>query len=671
MGQYAAVKLFVQRAQAVRPDFALHASNAATIAEICHRLDGLPLAIELAAASVKVLPAHSILSRLAERFELPKSNLRDRPDRQQTLRASIGWSYDLLTEEEKAIFRRVSTFAGSFTLESAEAVCQSTGIDRRIVLDALAALTTKSLIRPLEFQPLSQRNDQNPRFTMLQTIREVGLHLLEETGELEAMRGAHAADYEQMAQEAGREIWGASVAEWVSHLDAENENLRATLDYYLAHPQGAEAALRLVGSLWRFWEIRGYVHEGRAWIDRALQRRAEVAPAGRWLALHAAGNLALDQGDYALATRHYRESLQLLLTLQPTLTDADQLKRTRYAIGNTLTNLGRTALFQSQIKEALAFTEQSLNIHRQILGEQSGTHNSQIGIAIPTTNMAMIKLHQSQYAQAATYSNDALAIYRELGDERGIGWNLHILGTVARDRGDYERAAQFYAETMAHFERLSNQADLPPLYLDMGELARLQDNARQAEAEFRRGMALAQALGNKKEMANSLTCLSVIARQRGDFAEASALGERGLTLHREIGDQFGLSDALHNRGWLALRERRLRAAAADFVESLRIKARLGERKGIVALLIALSELASMEPSTAARAARLLAAAESLRLEIGLAVPPVERAEAQARLATIRAKLSEGAFAAAYQEGQLMEMQQAIAYALMDEMQAEG
>jgi predicted ATPase len=660
--QFAAIRLFVQRAQAVKPDFALDSANAATIAEICKRLDGLPLALELTAASVKLLSVQAILARLVERFDLPSRGLRDLPDRQRTLRASIGWSYDLLTAEEKALFRRLCIFSGSFALEVAEVLCRKTGSDEMLVLDIVASLVSKSLLKPFDAGEHDPRF--TPRFSMLETIREFGLKQLEAEGEIQAVRAAHAAYYDELAQEADREIWGAAVAEWISRLDMENENLRAALSYYLAHPEGAEAALRMAGSLWRFWEIRGYIQEGRAWFDRALRRRAEVPPAGQWLPLHGAGNLANDQGEYAIANQHYLDALHLLQGMLPELTEALKIARTRRAIANTLANLGHTAMLRSQWEEAVAFSQEAIDIHRQLLAEGViSRFSSLVGLAIPITNLGMIKFYQSDYEQAAAFSSEGLTIYREVGDERGIGWNLHTLGTVARDRGDYDKAAKLFQEAKFLLEKLSNKADMVALCRDLGELARVQGDDEKAEKEFQVGLALAQELGDKKEIANLLDRLSLLARRQDSFATAFALSNESIAMQRDLGNLLDLSHSLQSRGELALAQADFCAASTDLQESLRLKAQLGERKGLVALFKVLASLAMAEGGRAGYAARLLAAAERLRLAIGVAIPPCERDVDDARANAIRVALGQDAFTAAWAEGQAMELEEAIAYAL--------
>jgi predicted ATPase len=656
LAQVAAIKLFVQRAQAAKPSFVLNQANAAAVAEICKRLDGLPLALELAAASIKILSAQALLTRLTERFDLPHTGARDAPDRQRTLHASIQWSYDLLAEGERALFRRLAVFRGSFALEAAEVLCQRTGLGEIDVLTGVAALCDKSLVKPLE------TGEDEPRFTLLETLREFGLRQLAAAGEAEAVQESHADYYYQLVQEAGRQIWGANIAAAVHRLDMENDNLRAALNYSLNQAEGAARSLGLAGSLWRFWEIRGYIVEGRAWLDRALQQPTETPPPDRWLALHGAGNLALDQGEYEVANEHYRESLQRLQARLASLTEPAAIVRTQYNIANTLNNLGHAALMQSDFEQAAGFAAEALALHRQLIG----TFNSKVGIGLTLETLAQIKLHQSHYREAEAFSREGLALYRDLGDERGIGWNLLILGTIARERGEYEQAAQRYQECLLLLEKLSNQADMPALYYHWGELARQQGADAQAEAHYQAGLTLAQALGSKKDIAMLLDGLSILACQRAHDEQATSLSEQSLALHREIGNRFGLSEALYNRGQIAYAQQDYAAAATYYTESLALKAQLGDQRGLVHSFKAFAALAMTPPSQPERAARLLGAAETLRRAIGISTMAASRQQDEMMIRTLQTDLGESAFARAWAAGAAMELTQAVAYARGEE-----
>jgi tetratricopeptide (TPR) repeat protein len=553
-----------------------------------------------------------------------------------------------LADEEKAFFRRLAVFRGSFALEAAEVLCRESGLAETDVLATIAALVDKSLLNSFE------SSEFQSRFTMLETIREFGQKQLVERGEATRVWAAYAAYYGQLAQEAEAGVWGATIAAWMSQLDLEIDNLRAALAYYLAHAEGAERSLQLAGSLWRFWEMRGYILEGRTWLDQALQRREEASPSGRWLALLGAGNLAVDQGDYAIGRQHYLESLHLLQTILPSLEDAEAIMRTREGIANNLINIGHIAIFQSDFAQAVAYTEEALALHRQM--------NNKVGMAISITNLAMIRLHQSQYDQAEQLSLESLALYQALGDERGIGWNLGWLGAIARERGDYARAAKLYKDCRLIYEKLSSQADLAPLYLDMGDLASQQGDDAQAEAHYQAGFTLAQALGGKKDLAMLLDRLSMIACQRRAYEQATTLSEQSLALHREIGNRFGLSESLHTLGRIAYAQQAYEIAAAHYTESLELKSQVGDQRGLVQLFKAFAALALTAQSQPERAARLLGAAEKLRRVIGIGAPPATRNEDETMIKVLRTSLGETAFAQAWVAGEAMELAQAIIYA---------
>ncbi|HEY9230648.1 MAG TPA: NB-ARC domain-containing protein, partial [Blastocatellia bacterium] len=289
-----AVALFLQRAIAVKPDFAVSQENARAIAEICVRLDGLPLAIELAAARIKMLSPQSLLARMEKRFHLLTGGARDLPARQQTMRDAIAWSYELLSEDEKRLFRRLAVFAGGCTLEAIEAVCDSTNDLRVDVLSGVASLVDKSLVRQSE-----QGDGNETPFRMLETIREYGLECLASAGEIDTLRQQHAAFYVALAEEAEPELKGSWQVAWLERLEREHRNLRAALQW--ARESGnLEAGLRLSGALWRFWRVRDHFSEARAWLEEFVTR-AEASgdlTAARAKALMGLSAIIIIMGDY-------------------------------------------------------------------------------------------------------------------------------------------------------------------------------------------------------------------------------------------------------------------------------------------------------------------------------------------------------------------------------------
>ncbi len=313
LAQAAAVRLFVARAQAVRPDFTLTEANAATVAGICARLDGLPLALELAAARVAHLPPGALLARLAPRLPLLTGGARDLPARQRTMRDAIAWSHDLLQPGEQLLFRRLAVCVGGFTLEAAAGVCQggeasgsrdaggavSSSTSRppdssTSVLHGVAALMDASLLRE------ETGGDEEPRYRMLETVREFGLERLSESGEEKGVLQAHAAYFLALAEAAEPALVGPDAEAWQARLEAEHDNFRAALGWSISGGE-AETALRLGAALWRFWARRGHLHEGRGWLERGLAQAGEGCSRSRARALVRLGNLALDLGDYPRA----------------------------------------------------------------------------------------------------------------------------------------------------------------------------------------------------------------------------------------------------------------------------------------------------------------------------------------------------------------------------------
>jgi predicted ATPase len=316
LSQYAAVALFLQRAQALRPDFRMTSANAPTIAEICVRLDGLPLALELAAARIKLFSPQALLIRLGQRLQVLTSGTRDAPARQQTLRNTIEWSYNLLDASERRLFRQISVFVGGCTLHAVEAVCVALGDEAGAVLNGAASLIDKNLLQQIE------QDEEEPRFVMLETLREFGLECLTTSGETEATRHAHAAYYLQLAEEAVPKWFGPEQKAWFDRLEREHDNLRAALNWLLEQGEERESiemALRLGVALWYFWLIRFHRSEGQDFLERALARSKGITVTVRAKALWAAGNLAGYRGDFARGEVLCQESLALFREVRDTV----------------------------------------------------------------------------------------------------------------------------------------------------------------------------------------------------------------------------------------------------------------------------------------------------------------------------------------------------------------
>lgn len=429
LSQFEAVKLFIERAVSVRPDFRVTNDNAPSVAMICSRLDGLPLAIELAAARIKVLPPHAILVRLERSLDLLTSGARDLPERQRTLRGAIAWSWDLLTEDQRRLFARFGIFANGARLEQAEVVG---GSDLDLdVLEGLSELVDQSLIRQ------SEEPDGESRFWLLATIREYALERLAESGEDEAVRRRHAEAYADLAELAEPELTGIRQGEWLARLDREHDNLRAAIEWATERGEAA-LALRLVSAPWRFWQFRGHLREAAQRQAKALAMpgASGADPRVRYRALEAAGGIQYWLGDYRTAFRFYDESLAVARTL------GDRALVAQALYNRAFTGEGDDP-FQLMRTEGREAAEEALAIWRE-LGDRAG-----VGRALWALGNADGFAEELDRAEAEY--REALEIFRELGDRYYLGWSTFELGNIATRRERWAEAVPFFAESLEVF----------------------------------------------------------------------------------------------------------------------------------------------------------------------------------------------------------------------------
>src|SRR6266516_2938208 len=420
---YTAVALFVQRAQAVLPTFQLTPSTASAVAEICVQLDGLPLAIELAAARVKLLPPQALLARLSRRFEVLTSKARSLPVRQQTLRNTLKWSYDLLDAQEQRLFRRLAVLVGRWTLEAVEAVCYDTQQGGTSVLDGVASLLDKSLLLQVE------EDREEPRFFMLTTVREYGLECLHESGEAEHIQRAHARYFLALAEEAETQYWGAQATAVLERLEREFKDLRAALSW-LVESGEIELALRLGAALWWFWYARGHLSEGRQWLERALSRSAGVEDSVRAKALISVGWFAYQQKDFDRAETLLSESLEVY-----------RLLGDKPYIAASLYRLGLVTWAKGNYPAAQALAEEVMALYNEV-GEKGGIADSLLLLSLAITE-------QGEYARARALAEQALALFREIGDQWAIAYTLIGLARVVLLQGDVESAHILAVESFA------------------------------------------------------------------------------------------------------------------------------------------------------------------------------------------------------------------------------
>jgi predicted ATPase/DNA-binding SARP family transcriptional activator len=495
LSQNEAVDLLVQRARALRPDFAITEANAESVAAISVRLDGLPLAIELAAARTKVLSPEGILARLNRRFELLTGGADDLPSRQRTLRATIDWSYDLLAPRDADLFRGLAVFAGGFTVEAAQAIARATGAD---AVDGISSLIDKSMLQR------SETPGGEPRFRMLETIREYGLERLHDAGQTAAIERRHARFFYSLAQQAELELFGPLQEEWLKRLDAEYDNLQATLDWSVKTLE-ARGGLKMATALWRFWQVRGYLTQGRTQLERLLSltdpsdRCVERAAGKCWLA-----SLAFFQGDHDHARLVFHESLATYRYLG----DAR-------GTGHATYGLAMVAQVAGDYRSSLALSRESETAFRAA-GDDWGKAMTFQGIGQATYCLGSPSV-------ACALFQEGLKRTEALGDRRNIAVFLGLLGTVALQQGDRRAAGRLLEESLAIHRGLGDAWGIPAQLARLGLIAHAGGDHTAARERFTEAVAVRRQTGDRAGLAASLACFAGLALDEGSLRLAARL----------------------------------------------------------------------------------------------------------------------------------------------------
>jgi predicted ATPase/DNA-binding CsgD family transcriptional regulator len=497
LSDYEAIELFLQRAQAVSPDFQLTDRNAPAVAEICLRLDGLPLAIELAAARIMVLAPEGLLARLKSRLKLLTGGARNLPERQRTLQAAIDWSYNLLDPAEQALFRELGVFADGCTFEAIEEVCGA-GAQRLDPLEGVTSLIGKSLLQ-------RQEGTGEPRFLMLETIREYSREKLEEAGELDAAGDRHLDYLVRFAEEAEQGLIGHAQTLWARRMDADQNNLRAALEWSLSTRDRAEAGLRLVGALGRYWQLRGYVGEGQMWFAQLLEKTEPAEPSvERAKVLRFLGVMTFEQGDFAEARSIYEKSLEMSRAL------GDDL-----GVAGALRGLASAALWHGEYDLGLSYNKQALEIGRRL--------GSRFLIAGALSGIGTLLMLKEEYLAAQVPLEESLAIERELGHGTGIANDLTDQGSVAFHLGEYGKARALHEESLGLAREVGVDWVIAKVLARLGVVALRQGDPQRAEALLREGLSRAQVSGNRRWSRWYLVGLAEIARLNGEAPRAAKL----------------------------------------------------------------------------------------------------------------------------------------------------
>ncbi|HZT43461.1 MAG TPA: tetratricopeptide repeat protein [Chthonomonadaceae bacterium] len=587
MEEYEAVRLFIERATAALPTFSITDHNAAPVIHVCQRLDGIPLAIELAAARVRTMPVEQIETRL----QLLTTGNRAALPRQQTLRATIDWSYDLLTEQERRLLRSLSVFAGGWTLEATEAVCTEDSVPDWNVVELLTGLVEKSLV---------VYDEQTERYRLLETIRQYSKDRLMESAEGESACQQHLKYFLQLAEMGEPKLEGAEQAEWLACLEVEHDNLRAALAYCRERTEAAEAGLRLAASLWRFWEVHGYLKEGREHLARALSQEGATGPTlARAKALNSAGNLAQDQGDYAAARALYEQSLAILQDLD-----------IKGPVPGVLANLGNVAAATGDFADARRFLEQSLELRRNA--------NDTWGIANTLTTLGNIALYQGDYVQADRLYAESLSLFQQIGHEEMTALVLGGRGGIALAMGQPEEARVLHQQSLGIYLKLGDKVHITIALQNLGETACQAGDYDLARKYYHQCMEIAREIGDNRSISELLICMADLEIMVEDVSAAQTILREGLRMLQQIGDRPGIARGMELQAYLE---------AAQGQKELAI--------------------------------HLFAAAEALRTSIGAPLPPYERDRYDRYVAELRASLGEKKFTALWNEGSTLSPEQTI------------
>src|SRR5579884_649223 len=584
----ASISLFVQRSQAVQPDFRLAQENAAAIVEICRHLDGIPLAIELAAARSRYFTPQALLSNLEKGLAFLQAHSQDLPERQQTLRGAITWSYNLLQSSQQRVFRRLSVCASGITLEAAAQICTASGPIDEDILETLEALVDQSMLR----MQVLERNEI--RFWLLQILREYGLELLAQNGELETTQDAFALYYLSWTERIAPLLLGAEQTDWLDRLDRDYENVRTALEWLLEHSGQenvrAEQALRLCIALMFFWEVRGHIGEGLAFLERSLAHSQHVAPSIRAQALHDAGFLALMLDENARAEAFLRQGQ---LVFRETGDKA--------GMANILRLQGTLALVKNNYKVARRLLEEALAIFR----ERGDVHRT----IATRDSLAQIAIAQGDYARARSLLEENLASYRALGEQYNAAYQLYLLARVN--------------------------------FLSRGELSRVRSMAQES-------LSLFEEVRNERLAAYARNLLGQILLLEGEDTTASTMFEESLAALKTMGDRSGIAEVLLNLARLAAYQGDTQTAFARCTESWNLLQIIDSKELSAACLETYGEIAVRDRPQLA--ARLWGTAATLRAAILAPMPPIYRATYLAAVTAVRNRLGQEAFQHAWSEG---------------------
>lgn len=636
LSQSDATRLFTERATAANNHFRVTEQNAPLIAQICRRLDGIPLALELAAARVTALSVEQIAARLDDVFRLLTGGSRTAMPRQQTLAAAIDWSYNLLSNPERALLSRLSVFAGGWTLDAAEQICASAGLEQLDILDLLTQLVNKSLVIA------EYGTDGATRYRFLETIRQFARYCLYKAEAVELVSDRQLEFFGAFAETARAQLRGPEQITWLERLDAEHDNLRAALLWALSdNPTRAAQALRLTGALWMYWDARGYFQEGLQWCERALAA-SDAQNSARVQTMFGAGGAVSRLGNLERMIQVCQEALTLARSLQ----DERNIAEALLGLGYISMYLGETARADEMLPQALAIYN--------ALGDKDDIGRAQ-------GPFAQRALAQGDYARAAKLYSKSLELFRQVGDVREIAGALNNLASVMRIQGDLPHAHACAQEALELYIALADKHGIATSQRELGAIARAQGDLSYAQEQFEASRALFEEMGDRGCLMELEVASAALLCDAGENTRAAEQAQRVIADAETLGWSSGLSAAQNILARLALADEKTERAQACARAAFAAMQAAPDVPTTLALFDTAAQLATRQ-NEFARAAKLLGAAQAQREKFGVPRPSIEHAAAENLRATLRAALEEN-FSSLWKQGYAWTMDEARKFAL--------
>lgn len=670
LNEYESVRLFIERALLVNPGFIVSNENASALAEICSRLDGIPLAIELAAARTKILSIEKINGRLDDRFSLLTEGKRTALPRQQTLRALIDWSYDLLSEEEKTLWSRLSIFSGGWTLEAAEKICSDSTIDESLIFDLLTQLTEKSVII---------FDESKDRYRILESIRQYGIERLSDGYEI-FLR--HLNYFLELSERAEPELRGDKAKLWLERIEADHSNFISAIDWSVNNGNAERGGI-VAAAIGEFWSTmghystgirlvetilqssgvldmtvkskmlslisalkkeQGYYEQAKKYLEESLVIRKEIGDNhGIVISLVNLGSISFHQGDYELAKKYFEESLAMNKGIGD-----------KKVIAASMTNLGNISYYQGDYEQAREYYKECLAISKEI------GYKKLIAISLNSLGSITYVLENSE--QAREYYTECLAVSKEIGFINMVASSINNLGFLANNQGDYELARKYYYESMAMSKEVGDKRGIATSMGYLGNTLSSLGDHEQAENYYKECLSIYSAIGDRKGIADTMHSLGGLMYTNGDIEQAKTYFEESLDVRKELGDRKGIADTMHSLGDVMYTQGDFEQAMKYFKESLAFRKEIGDKPGVASTLIHLARLLELN-NKLFDAARLLYAAEHTVKSMGTGFDSNAEKEKDELTARLNELLSDAEISICREEGENMTFEEACELAM--------